>query len=99
MAGIVTEAARKIEYAAAATAEPSQAAKAAAAQTALQEHYCRVFKSWAAAARTDAHVAEDSCSVSEALIDPKVLNAWEADLSEAGYAVTRAAGRFRAATR
>lgn len=91
-AGITTEAARKTAYAAAVAAAPSQATIDAAAQTNIQDHFCRALKSWAAQTGSDA--SEGNFKLRESLVDSAVLTTWTTELEAAGYVVTSADGFF-----
>jgi len=92
LADVTPEVDRKAAQAAAAAAAPTPAAKAAAKAAAIEAHFCRAIKSWAAASGTAA--LSTDFRVRESHISAECLTSWEGQLQTAGYTVTRADGFF-----
>lgn len=93
LSDVVAETARKSAHDTAVSAEPDAATKAAAAQTAMQEHYARAIKCWcecsgSAAATSEFMLREDS-------IDSAVLDTWQSQLEAKGYVIERTGQVFK----
>ena len=86
LTGITAETVRKSAFTAAVAAAPIPAEETAAAQTAIQEHYSRALKAWAA--QTGTAATERDFKMRESLIDSSVLTTWTTELTTAGYVVS-----------
>lgn len=92
--GIAQEAARRAQFTAAVAATPDPATLAAETQSRLRAHWTRVIEAWTNKQSTDPEANVNNLRIPEGGLDAATLNAWESELTAAGYIVTRANGIF-----
>ena len=97
-AAIPTAAVRKAAYDAAIAAAPTEEEVAATRQAALAAHWQRVIANWAAAT-AEAHpmASQRTLQLNISSLAAETVDAWEAELGEKGYVITRTATTFNVA--
>ena len=93
LSGVAAESERKAAHVAAVAAEPDDAAKAAATQTAMQEHYARAITCWCEC--SGAAAVANQFMMREDLVDSGVLDTWQTQLEAKGYEVERTGQAFK----